>query len=115
MKKILSVSLLLISFISWSQISVPKEVKSSDKVSLSDTQIEEAVKKDSELQKEVIEGLKKDPQSKTTVTALEKKSKGSKSNLIKGVFTDEKLQKKAIEYVKKDKKLMERAKKIIGL
>lgn len=115
MKKILSVSLLLISFISWSQISVPKEVKGADKLTLTDAQIEQAVKKDSELQKEVISGLKKDPQSKTAVTTLEKKSKGSKSNIIKGVFADEKLKKKAIDYVKKDKKLIERAKKIIGL
>ena len=109
------ISFLLFSVFTWGQVSKPKEFKSSQALSLSDAQVEEAIKKDSELQNEVVEGLKKDPQSKTAITALEKKSKGSKSNLIKSMFTDDKLRKKAVDYVKKDKKLMERAKKIIGL
>ena len=115
MKILLCTGLMFIAMCGWSQISVPKEVKTSESIPLSDKQIEEAVKKDEQLQDGVIKGLKTDPQSKTAVSTMEKKSKGSKSNLIKSIFADEKLRKKAIDYVKNDKTLMNRAKKIIGL
>jgi len=80
-----------------------------------DDQISKALMKDEDLQKETIDFLKSNPDTKSSLMGLLTKNKGMKGNLMKSILGNQDLASAAIGFIKSNPDLLKKAMQIVGL
>jgi hypothetical protein len=80
-----------------------------------DAQITKALMKDEGLQKDTIDYLKSNPETKKSLTSVMKSNKGSNAGMMKAILGDKKLSAAAIDYIKTNPTLFEKAMKLTAM
>lgn len=118
MKKLIFVfvSIFIIGQVMSQDLTKVKTIENSvQEKDITDNQIKQAIEKDKELQKNVIETLKNDDDSKDVISKLESSNMVSDKNVMKNILGDKNLTQMAIDCVRNNPALLSKAKTVLGI